>query len=446
MTPEGAPGPRRNRAFAWRRFGPACVLLISAPLLGRIYTMNPVLGLASETVSAGLTAHSVVREGNVGLREYYPAARPGDDLGYALRWKGDRLYGMEFLASPLTFAPFYLPYRRDPAPPAIPWTTFGVVAARVATVAIVVLGLWLLRVTSPAWALVVTATIALGTCYRTITAAGLWTHTSATFWLVPGLALWWTAPRRPVLYPLAGAALAAATACRPVLAPAAALVAADACVRWRAHRAVALATAALVVGIGAFAAYANWHFHGSLFGGRAGFVQDITRTHNVPTYFRFSPVHLAALLVAPSRGLFVYSPVLLFALPGLARSLGAAAPAPARLMTVAGLGTFFLYGFIATWWGGWVFGPRYMADLLPFFALWLALTPCPRRARSAAGVLFVVALGWSLWVPQVAARAYPCGWNETPRSIDAAPERLWDWRDTEIARCARARAWVAWPW
>ena len=35
---------------------------------------------------------------------------------------------------------------------------------------------------------------------------------------------------------------------------------------------------------------------------------------------------------------------------------------------------FGFYAVVETWWGGFVFGPRYMTDLLPFFALWLALT------------------------------------------------------------------------
>jgi len=72
---------------------------------------------------------------------------------------------------------------------------------------------------------------------------------------------------------------------------------------------------------------------------------------------------------------------------------------------------------------------------LPYFALWLALTPLPRRGRVVAAVLFTAALFWSIWVQQLGAWTYPCAsWNGTP-SVDKHPERLWSLRDTQIARC-----------
>jgi hypothetical protein len=305
------------------------------------------------------------------------------------------------------------------------------VSAQLATITLIVLGLWLLQLVPAARALLVTCIVGIATCYRTINGSGLWQHTSSALWLVLGLATWTKAPARPSLYPLAGAALALATACRPILVPAALLVVVDAARRRGLRQ--ALPTGFVVAGIGGAALYANWYLHGSLLGGRAEIVEHAARTHQVTSYFQFSLLHYLGLLFAPSRGLFVYSPVLLFALPGLVRLLTASAPPPLRDITIAGLLVFGLYGFVATWWGGWVYGPRYMADLLPFFALWLALTP-PLVTR-AARVVFVATLAWSIAVPQLGAMTHPCGWNRTPRSVDQDPSRLWSLRDTEISRC-----------
>jgi hypothetical protein len=417
--------------FGWRRAGAAGALLLAAPLLVRLYTTNPLLAWVPETVSVGLTAQSIVLEGNLGVQEYLPKLGPSADQDYALRWRGADLYSIEPVAVSLTFAPLFLAYRPQPASP---WAlTFNTVAAWVATTALVILGLWLLAITSIPRALLATGIVGLATCFRTITAAGLWQHTAGTLWLTLGLGLWSYATCRPSLYPLAGVALATATACRPILVPAALLVVVDA---WRSGTPRGRwLTAAWVIGIGTLALYANWRLHGSLLGGRVAIVSGIARTHAVPAYFHFSLVHLAGLLAAPSRGLFIYSPILLFALPGLWCSFAATAPPPLRWISISAVLIFMLYGFIATWWGGWVFGPRYMADLLPFFGLWLALTPLPRRGRPLVAVLFVVALAWSVGVQQLGVAAYPCGWNESPKSVDQAPERLWDWRDTEIARC-----------
>jgi hypothetical protein len=414
----------------------ACLLALAAPLLIPIYTMNPLLGFVRETTSAGLAAHSFARQGNVDVREYFPKARQDQYLGYALRWRGQSLYSIEPVASSLTFAPFFVSYRNKTPNPWVPGPIWNAVAARVATLTVVLLGVWLLTISTIPRALLVTAIIALATSHRTIVAAGLWQHTSGTLWLTMGLFAWSHARRRHGLFLIAGVALAAATACRPIFIVAPLLMLADAWFLARAPRAVRILTTILVMTMGGLALYANYRYSGSLLGGRSDLVTDPSRFHAVTTYFRFSLLHLAGLLISPNRGLFIFSPILLFALPGLVRSLRRAAPPAIRLISLTGLLTFFLYGFITTWWAGSVFGPRYTSDLLPFFALWLSLVPLPRRGRPVLAVLFLAALVWSMWVQQLGAKTYPCNWNHTPVLIDRAPSRVWDWRDSQIARCA----------
>ena len=411
-------------------------LLVLSPLLVRFYARNPRLGTVPETVSAGVTAHALVRAGTVDVTPYYPR---GEVLLYGVREHGDRLYSIEPLASSLTFTPLFLPYR-DTAPGGfrMRWPVFATAAAQLTTLTVLLLAAWMLSIAPLPRALLVTGVLALATSVRTIDAAGLWQHTSAAPWAVAGLALWSWAPRRPALYPLAGACLALATACRPIFLPAALLV------TWAAlrggRRGVGAGTAAAVAVIGGLALLGNWYLHGSLLGGRASIVTGIAHTHAVSSYFAFSPWNLIGLLAAPSRGLFVYSPVLLFALPGLVRSLRASAPPAERLITVAGLAILLLYGFVSTWWAGWVFGTRYMTDLMPFFALWLARSPVPARGAPVATALFVVALLWSFAVQELGVRAYPCGWDRYPISIDQAPDRLWRLDDTELGRCWRKAA------
>lgn len=418
-----------------RRGAVLLALLVLAPLLARFYAQNARLGAVPETISAGVTAHALVHAGTVDVAPYYPRAEFPRGLLYGVRAEGERLYSIEPLASSLTFAPLFLPYRDLPPQDfRLRWPLFQTVAARLTTLTVLLLAAWLLTLVSVPRALVVTAIIALATSMRTIAGGALWQHASAAPWLVAGLALWSWAPRHPWLHPCAGVALALSTACRPIMVPAALLVVWSA-MRDARPRMIGVITAGVVAAIGGLALFGNWHLHGSLLGGRAAIVDAIAGTHAVESYFGFSLWHLIGLLAAPSRGLFVYSPVLLFALPGLARSLAASAPAEERLMSVAGITMFVLYGFITTWWGGWVFGPRYMTDLLPFLALWLARTPLPRRGRGVAALLFAVTLAWSLWVQELGVRAYPCGWDSFPTNIDQTPARLWRWRDTEIERC-----------
>jgi hypothetical protein len=421
------------------RVGLGVALLACLALLVPLYAANPSLGFAWETTSAGLAARSLARSGDLSVREFFPLADPGRQIGYALRWRGEDLHSIEPLASILTFVPFFALHPPTAPPIREPDPLHARVAAEVTVLMLAILGFWLAAVAGPARAVLVVLVIALATSIRTIQGAGLWQHTSAALWLVIGLFAWSRAEARPRLYLVAAAALALATACRPIFVVAPLLLAFDA---WRSSASgrsrepgPVIGTLALIVGIGGLALAANFWLHGSFLGGRVEFVESPERYADVRSYFAFSPLHWAGLLVSPNRGLFVFSPVLLFALPGLLRTLRGDAPSAQRLITLAGLATFFLYGFIRTWWAGSVYGPRYTADLLPFFAFWLALTPLPTRARPVWATLFAVAFLFSAAVQSVGARAYPCGWNAFPALIDDAPERVWSLRDSQIRRC-----------
>jgi hypothetical protein len=412
----------------------AIVVLIAASLLLiSLYTGNVELGRAPETGSGIRAAHSIIHQGDFDLSEFF---RNVDDKGYAYIRRGSELYSMEPPASSMTFALFLLPYRH--VMPGHMNFRFGKIndltAARIAAFTMVVLGIWLLQLTSIPKALVVTATIALATSQWTISGAALWTHTSAVLWLSIGLGLWSLSRERPLLLPIAGAALAMATLCRPTMLPASLLIALDPWLGRRDAR-MALVTLAVVACVGLLGLYANWEIYGSILGGRSQIVSDVTTTHAVSSYLSLSPMNLIGQLFSPSRGLFVYSPVLLFALPGLRRSLSASAPVDHRLMSAAGIGTFLLYAFLATWWGGRVYGARYFTDLLPFFALWLAMTQIPVARRPIWAGLFGLAFAWSVAVQALGSTTYPCGWNTQPKHIDVSHERLWDFRDTQIRRC-----------
>ena len=420
---------RTSRRNSWAITILAILLL---PALASLYTSNPGLGGVSETLATWNTTRSLITDGDLDLSEFHPSAREGQDPNYAVIWRNGRLLGIEPLASSLTFVPIARVIEAGQG--TLRPRDFVRVSALTAALTVFLLLAWLLQMVPPGRALLATMVFALASSHRTLNASGLWQHTSSVLWMVVGLWAWSQARNRPRLYPRAGAALALATACRPILVPAAILVILDA--SRHAGRKSVLITGLIVTAIGATALVANYHLHGSFLGGRAELVDRISDTHAVGSYFQFSPTHLFGMLFAPSRGLFVYSPVLLFALPGLLRGLRGQLAGPLREITIAGLVIFTLYGFIATWWGGWAFGPRYMNDLLPFFALWLAMAP-PLRSRLAR-LTFLATLLWSLAAMEIGVRGYPCGWNAFPANVDKAPHRLWDPTDTELGRCLRA--------
>ena len=91
-----------------------------------------------------------------------------------------------------------------------------------------------------------------------------------------------------------------------------------------------------------------------------------------------------------------------------------------------------------TWWGGFSYGPRLFQEALPAVAL-LAIIMARaagnlgRPAQAALISLFGVAACWEAVVHiGGASSARGMAWNVSPVSVDAAPERLWDWSDPQF--------------
>ncbi|MFB6199669.1 MAG: hypothetical protein ABEJ83_02215, partial [Candidatus Nanohaloarchaea archaeon] len=85
----------------------------------------------------------------------------------------------------------------------------------------------------------------------------------------------------------------------------------------------------------------------------------------------YTPLQILRILFSPSRGLFFYFPVLLFAVPGLLWMYRKDRWTGLTTASIAGAFILFNASYIA-WHGGPAFGPRYLVPILPFLALPLA--------------------------------------------------------------------------
>ena len=303
----------------------------------------------------------------------------------------------------------------------------------------------------------------LGTPVWSTASLAMWTHTPAV--LGYAAAIWALLAGRPAA---AGIAAAAAVIARPATAPAAALLA-----LFLVHRialrfredggdrnasirdAVRFAGAAALVGV-AGAAYNLWLF-GNVVGGAP------TRTQywvdELGTAGMFSGSLLAGfagLTISPSRGIFIFSPVMIVAIVGAVRvwrsrlNDGGAQRRDtlllARYASVAAIAILLTYAKFIVWWGGHGYGPRYLTDAMPFAGLLLAFGFLPRKtlfdgaadsvARRQAPRAAIALLACSIAVQAIGAFCWPSPWT-----LSGNPPyryRLWDWRDNEIASCLRA--------
>jgi len=146
-------------------------------------------------------------------------------------------------------------------------------------------------------------------------------------------------------------------------------------------------------------------------------------------------------LISPARGLFVFSPVLIFAISGFVLAMRQREQRPLHLT----FGLIIVLHWLAVshfnpWWGGHSFGPRIMSDVLPFLCYFLAFSVqwC-LSARSWPHVTATACLAGLAAVSMVihaqgAFRSSPHWWNAYPVDVNDQPARLWDWSDPQFAR------------
>jgi hypothetical protein len=168
--------------------------------------------------------------------------------------------------------------------------------------------------------------------------------------------------------------------------------------------------------------------------------------HLRPFYYSLTPPlpdirflkALAGNLISPGRGLFVYTPVLLFSLWGMILAWRTRWQWPQTLLWFSLIVCHWIAIslFTDTWWGGHSYGPRLFLDMVPLFVLflipvfrnWSAL-PVAARGAFLAAVLVSFAIH-----ARGATSMLPHAWSVIPNNIDEHPERIWDWKDAAFLR------------
>ena len=313
------------------------------------------------------------------------------------------------------------------------------VAATVAALSVVLLYLCALLLGTPLQAGIAAALFAFGTDTWMTSSQGLWQHGSV------GLVT------LGAIYALLRAARAA-----PGRGRAGWLVLAGACAGFL----PVIRPTALVVGV-AGGAYALATFRraslpfwiASAVAVAPGIVWNLAVFHvlsggyavNLPAYDFALPdiaVAFTGLLASPSRGLLVFTPLVVFSAVGAFRAARAGG-SEARLMLLMALACVALtvnYACTLIWEAGACYGPRYLTDTMGVAALLLVyvIPPAP-RALAAGTVVFALVAAYSVAVQAVGAWGGAAGarWNGVPIDIARRPSRVWQLRDSQIERNVR---------
>ena len=158
---------------------------------------------------------------------------------------------------------------------------------------------------------------------------------------------------------------------------------------------------------------------------------------------------VGAELVSPSRGLLIFSPIVLVGVAGLVIAWRRKSVTPLDALSAAAIPCYlFAIALFPVWWAGTSFGPRFMTETLPFFLVlsipfvdwimaWRAEKPNSRPLLYRAAVIgAVVVLAFSVLVNAQGGllRSSTC-WNlRAPgvASVDKDPARVWSWSSPQV--------------
>jgi hypothetical protein len=393
-----------------------------------VYSLNDRPLTAGDTIPASYLPLSLIREFDFDLDEF-PFLYEG-----GMPWFLQRINGRIVSAYPpwagLLAVPVYLLPALGRVSAQSPWIhdLEKLAATLITALSVVLLMFTLRRLTNEKIAWLIAIVYAFGTSSFSSSSQALWQHgpsqlflTLTIYCLVKGL-------DEPRFSAYAGLALGSAIICRPSNVFMAIPIAAYVLLRRR-DQLLGFCLAG-VPPLLWFIAY-NMHYNGSLVStGFAIGIIDPARLWDLGTHLFRTPLSegLAGILMSPSRGLFIYSPILLVAFVGMVMVWRDSKSVLLKYLSLAPLLTILLTAKWINWYGGGSYGPRLLADITPFLCLYLY--PPFERAQLRPLLQYAIAGLLVLSIGLHALRVFSGGdWNGDPL-VDSHPERLWSWTDS----------------
>jgi len=191
----------------------------------------------------------------------------------------------------------------------------------------------------------------------------------------------------------------------------------------------------------------NLYYFGNLTGGYSKMFPTPPYLFTLKNFIGIS----SGILISPSRGLIVFSPIVLYSLPGAYKIFKLRFGRDEKLIGCLAISALLLltsYCFYIVWWAGYSYGPRFTTDILPvacylinYYCLDLQENFSKNTKKNSIYVCFIILIIYSTFTQFVGAFGSNPGilWNPIPLDLD--PQylyRLWDLRDSQIQRNANA--------
>ena len=413
-----------------------CIFLISLV----VYINSQVFSI-NDTIWSLYVSSSILQEGNTDLDEYAHLIAPDD---YRVEQIGNHTYSVFPIGTPLLAVPFvfvvdnifppveqntFSDYLMRHPPDQVVFEVEKVIASIIMAGTVAVVFLTASNLTTPVRAFMTAVIFAFGTSAWSVGSRGLWQHGPSMLALSIALYLVVCSREKPRLLQFVAIPLVFAYIIRPTNLISVLIFSIYVFLTDRHH----------------FVRYLTWLailtlpfliYNYSIY-------ERLIPAYYLPARLGDSPFFLEALagnLISPARGLLVFSPILLFSL----RTFFTRTKDTDWLILDWCLLAIVILHWISIsmfrhWYGGWSIGPRFFADMLPFFAYFM-IPAVDRMANLAHKLsfetcLFVIMALASIFVHfRCATTMEPFQWNISPVNIDHSPFRLWDWSDIQFLR------------
>jgi hypothetical protein len=398
------------------------VILFSLLLI--VYLSNGKTLGSGDTLPARYLPLSILRHGSFYLDEYLGPLRQNlPYLPYYLRLVNGHYVSDFPVGAAIPALPFYAPVAIRGG---IPSSDFlaqleKLSAAVIVALSAVILYFVLCRLTSPEFSLIITGIYALATSSLSVSSQGLWQHGPSQLAVAAALYCLLGGGREHRWVPLAGFLLAYAVITRPtdllIALPLGVYV-----IVYRRRHLIGFALSGLPP------IFFNLWYNARYFGNALRSQFPLFESYLWGTPFWTG---LAGILVSPSRGLFIYSPVLLLSFIGAGLAWRKNGDPLLRYLSIGVFLEILLYAKHSPWWGGGTYGPRLLVDVAPVLALFFCPLESWLTRRRPFQVAFIVLTLWSIGAHSIGAFSDHWPWN-LDGGIDWIPERRWSWTDNQL--------------
>ncbi len=135
-------------------------------------------------------------------------------------------------------------------------------------------------------------------------------------------------------------------------------------------------------------------------------------------------------LLSPNRGIFFYTPILIFALYAL--GVNPISNPLLVCLTLAALSIITIFSYWGNWWGGVSYGYRIISDAVPFLFLVIIIEWHQIWSSKLKKVLFSICLVWSIFVQVTGAFGNDTGWYDKSRFRNNGVMAGWEFNNTQI--------------